>query len=240
MGSRRLALGFTLAFVESWLRGRRRLLEVGAGDGELARALLDRGHEVTALDLDEEAVAAARERGVDARVARFPDCSGGPFDGVLFTRSLHHVQPLGDAIRRAAELLAPAGRLVIEDWAWNRVDAATAGWMYRLVRDWQERGLAPREEFPRRGSPLASWRREHERDCHLHPDHAMREAVAAVLTPTHEERVPYFFRYPCRWLANRPRGEEAAAAVLELERAGIERRAIVPIGWRLVAERASG
>jgi SAM-dependent methyltransferase len=167
-----------------------------------------------------------------------------PFDAVLFTRSLHHIHPLAAALQRAHDLLVPDGRVVIEDWAWNRVDAATATWMYDLVADWQRRGLAPQDEFvrhcdadPDRDSSLASWIDEHERECHLHEDDAMRAAALACFEPLSEERVPYFFRYACRWLADRPDGLDAARRMLAAEREAIAARAIVPIGWRLVGVR---
>ena len=43
-----------------------RLLEVGCGDGALARFLIDRSFAVVALDSDQAAVDSARARGVDA------------------------------------------------------------------------------------------------------------------------------------------------------------------------------
>jgi len=242
MRAPQLAIEFTLQLLERTLpRAPARLLEVGAGDGALARALQDRGHRVVALDLDAEAVAAARARGVDAHVARFPDLPAGlapTFDAVLFTRSLHHIHPLDSAVRQAAALMSPTGRVVVEDWAWNQVDDATARWMYALAAEWRTRGLAPADEFVHEGDPLGSWLREHERDCHLHRDTAMREALLASFAPLplplEGERVPYFFRYACRWLAGREDGLALSRALLERERELLARGEIVPIGWRWV------
>src|SRR5437762_12710581 len=45
-----------------------RVLEVGAGDGRLAARLALGGWDVTSVDCSEQAVAAARARGVDARL----------------------------------------------------------------------------------------------------------------------------------------------------------------------------
>ncbi|MGH7719803.1 MAG: class I SAM-dependent methyltransferase, partial [Gemmatimonadaceae bacterium] len=96
-----------------------RLLEVGCGAGELAARLGSHGFTVVAIDSDADAVHAARDRGVDARVARWPEHDDAPFDAVLFTRSLHHLQPLPPAVARARELLAPSGVVIVEDFAFH-------------------------------------------------------------------------------------------------------------------------
>src|SRR5262249_28889155 len=46
----RAGLASALGFVRPWLAGRRRVLEVGCGRGDLAAALGRDGHEVTAID----------------------------------------------------------------------------------------------------------------------------------------------------------------------------------------------
>src|ERR1700704_2206538 len=47
-----------------------RILDLGCGDGALTEKLVAAGAEVVAVDASEEQVAAARARGLDARVAR--------------------------------------------------------------------------------------------------------------------------------------------------------------------------
>ncbi|MGK0299216.1 MAG: 2-polyprenyl-3-methyl-5-hydroxy-6-metoxy-1,4-benzoquinol methylase, partial [Planctomycetota bacterium] len=114
-----------------------RILEVGSGQGHLAAALAGAGHQVVAMDSDEEAVAATRYKGVDARVGTFPDelpeHDEGPFDVVLFTRSLHHLEELDAACAAAFSLLSPTGVVLVEDWAWNIIDDRTAAWAYGLM-----------------------------------------------------------------------------------------------------------
>ncbi len=86
---------------------------------ELARS----GHDVTEVAVDVESVALATraaerdplrdERGaLSYQVAEFPSGfrDGGPYDRVLFSRVLHHIEDPRAAVTRAAELLAPGGR----------------------------------------------------------------------------------------------------------------------------------
>src|SRR5438552_891899 len=102
-----------------------RVLEVGCGRGALAAALADLGYQVTGVDRDAEMAAAAEKRGVSVIQADVRDVRG-EYDVVLFTRSLHHAESLDDLLACAAGLLAPDGQIVIEEFAWERVDQAGA------------------------------------------------------------------------------------------------------------------
>jgi len=83
----------TVEFLAAHVRHGARLLEVGCGHGEVARLLGDGGFRVVAIDADPEAVAHARDLGVDARLAAWPEYSGPGVDAIAFTRSLHHIGP---------------------------------------------------------------------------------------------------------------------------------------------------
>src|SRR5882724_11987615 len=98
----------TLQFVLRSIPSRNsRVLEVGCGNGDLAYELANLGHEVVAIDSSREQVTEAGRRGVDARVADFLDFKEDLFDVILFTRSLHHIQPLRPALARAHTLIKP-------------------------------------------------------------------------------------------------------------------------------------
>lgn len=116
-----------------------RVLEVGAGDGRLAARLALGGWDVTAVDCSEQAVAAARARGVDAVCADFLEYRGGPFDVVAFTRSLHHM-PLEPALERAEALLARDGVLILEEFAYERADESTAQYLEDELEEFRELG----------------------------------------------------------------------------------------------------
>lgn len=107
-----------------------RIAEVGCGRGALTVALADLGHDAVGIDRDPTMVAATRARGVRAILADFTHVAGEQFDVVLFTRSLHHADDLDQTLRHARSLLAPGGVIVIEEFAWERVDRAAAEFLY--------------------------------------------------------------------------------------------------------------
>ncbi|MCQ0016469.1 class I SAM-dependent methyltransferase [Actinomadura madurae] len=110
-----------------------RVLDAGCGRGELAAALRDRGYEVTGIDSDPHEVAAAQDNAapvIEADITRYRD---HPFDAVLFSLSLHHVDRLNAAVARAKALLKPDGLLIADEFAWERADRATAAWFYDIA-----------------------------------------------------------------------------------------------------------
>jgi SAM-dependent methyltransferase len=95
----------------------RRTLEIGCGEGRVARDLRDRGHRVVAIDWSPTLLAAARD--ADARVSfiradavalPFPDAS---FDLVVAYNSLMDMDDLRAAVAEAARVLSARGRLAV-------------------------------------------------------------------------------------------------------------------------------
>lgn len=99
-----------------------RVLEVGAGIGATMLALCD-GTQTswTALEPDPESAAqigrpAAMpgEVALDVRVGTTESLAGsGPFDSIIYVDVLEHIEDDAAEMRRAAELLAPGGALVV-------------------------------------------------------------------------------------------------------------------------------
>jgi SAM-dependent methyltransferase len=136
-----------------------RVLEVGCGRGALAAALRDLGHEVTGVDPDAEMAAAAGERGVPVIQADIRDVSG-EYEVVLFTRSLHHAENLDDIVAHAVTLLAPGGQVVVEEFAWERVDRTAADFLYDNRALLVATGLLDTE--PTSGDLLDAWVAGHD------------------------------------------------------------------------------
>jgi hypothetical protein len=116
-----------------------RVLEVGCGEGELARAMARTGHSVTAIDPRVPEGTIFRR----VRIEEFSD--PGPFDYVVTSLSLHHVEDLRRIVDKIADLLRVGG-----PWSWSSSPGAGS--------------MRPRPSEPWSGSLLPLRRRSH-RGC---------------------------------------------------------------------------
>ena len=97
-----------------------RILEIGAGRGELAAELRDAGYDVSAID-------PAAELGTGVKPISLIDAEG-MFDAAVAIVSLHHVEPLEASCDHLATLIAPGGRLVIDELDIERYDDRATQW----------------------------------------------------------------------------------------------------------------
>jgi len=91
------------------------VLEVGAGTGEVSRALKDAGHQVIATDISPNMVAQIQKKGIEAQVCDseklpFLDSS---FDTVISSEHLYYLDHPEIFITEAKRVLRPGGRLLI-------------------------------------------------------------------------------------------------------------------------------
>jgi SAM-dependent methyltransferase len=218
-----------------------RIMEVGCGEGHLARALVDLGYEVAAVDSNADAVARACERGVNARHTVWPQFTGNGFDLVLFTRSLHHIHPLRHAVDRALEVLNDGGTIIIEDFDYTMVDATTVRWFAATIEMLQITGAMTRNDswlnaLVDSRDTMDVWHSNHEHD--LNPFTAIEDSVGVVFERVSVEPAAYFFRYIGNAVGETERLSKVQEGFARLEEKLIATGTITSLGKRLVAQKA--
>ncbi|EEO27846.2 class I SAM-dependent methyltransferase [Oxalobacter paraformigenes] len=101
-----------------------RILDLGCGAGVWAEEMMKRGCEVVGVDINPQAVAAARERGVDARQVNAESMTfHDEFDAVFSNASLHWMRHPGRVVAGVVRSLKHGGRFVGECGEENNVKA---------------------------------------------------------------------------------------------------------------------
>lgn len=130
-----------------------RLLDIGCGAGLVAEPMAKQGFAVTAIDLAEENIAAAKLHAeqsgvkVDYRAAAVETLPlDAPFDAISLLEVVEHVPDVGEFIAEAARRLKPGGLLIASTL--NRTLKAYAlaivgaeyvlRWVPRGTHDWQK------------------------------------------------------------------------------------------------------
>ena len=143
-----------------------RVLEVGAGDGELAVALEAAGYDVVAIDPASEADGVRR--------VALHELDDGPFDAAVAVVSLHHVEPLAESLERLAALVRPGGVLAIDEVDFASVDERAARW-------WSERSGHGEDALAHLD--------------HMHSLARLREALRPHFELGEPVRGPYLYRW---------------------------------------------
>jgi SAM-dependent methyltransferase len=232
-----LCHGHTAAFLADALRGRRRVLEVGCGEGTVARALGSAGFLVTALDRE---LRDPRPSPNVTFVQRdFLAFTAEPFDAVVFTSSLHHIAALDDAISHAVDLLVLEGLLIADEFDFERPDVTTLQWYYDTQELLTAAGVYKHEHLDKPNRDLlARWRDAHSHDPPLHTGVAMRSAIATLLSVVEIRACEYLYRYICSGLPADDRGGAVAAHVLGTEQRRIADGSLAAVGLRVIAARS--
>ena len=199
-----------LAYVRANLpRTPARLLEIGAGNGELARALREAGYDVLAID--------PKPSGPDVCPVALHDLDepAASFNAALAVTSLHHVEPLEGSLEHLADLLDSGGVLVVDEFDVAAFDERAAEWWLR-----QRRALGGEEHAG--AEQLVA-----EHRAHLHP----LERIVAALEPHFHVGTPVYGAYLYRWNLDESLRQD--------EEDAIARGEIPAAGARLLARRQS-
>jgi ubiquinone/menaquinone biosynthesis C-methylase UbiE len=124
-----------------------RILEVGCGNGYLSLELARVGHEVIGIDLSPGIIEVAQRTKeahphspgfgslryicTDVNTYQTSDAS---FDAVIFNRALHHMSDLSQTMAKVKRLLKQGGRIICQDYAYDRFDERTTCWLYQMQR----------------------------------------------------------------------------------------------------------
>jgi 2-polyprenyl-3-methyl-5-hydroxy-6-metoxy-1,4-benzoquinol methylase len=184
-----------------------RVVEVGAGEGDLANALRVVGYDVLAIDPE------PRGDGVRAIALHDLDEPRGAFDAAVAVVSLHHVEPLEASCARLAAVLRPGATLIVDEMDVSAYDERAAAWWLR-----QRRALGVQTD--RTPEAMVAELRHH-----LHPLARIAAALGEGFDVGRPLRGPYLYR----WYLNeslRPAEEDLIA-----------RGELPAVGARFVAHR---
>jgi SAM-dependent methyltransferase len=184
-----------------------RVLEIGAGEGELAAALATAGYVVTAIDPE--------PRGGDVHGVALADLKAEPgtFQAAVAIRSLHHVHPLAPSLERLADVLRSGAPVVIDEMDVVAFDDRAADWWLRQqALLGQARDVSPQQLVD-------------EHRAHLHPLDVIVDALAAWFDLGAAVRGPWLYRW------------ELGASFRDEEERLISVGQLPAVGARLVAVR---
>jgi trans-aconitate methyltransferase len=112
-----------------------RILDLGCGDGFLTQRLAESGATMVGVDSSPQMVAAAQERGVDARYASGEALPfDGEFDAVFSNAALHWMTDHDAVLRGVYRALKPGGRFVAECGGQGNIAAIRVALLAVLTR----------------------------------------------------------------------------------------------------------
>ena len=230
--ARAVATDFTMGFLKEHLSPATRLLEVGCGLGDLALTLSENGFDVHAIDPSEKAVKSAREKNIRATQSNIENFHEAGFDAILFTRSLHHIHPIGTCLDAAISKLNSGGRLILEDFGFELVDENTAVWFQSLKNIFSE-NLGKADWKCAVEKAYVQWRQDHTEAHALHTSVQLISEIEKRFKHVQViHQVPYLFRY---FIGPEGMTSEIIRSIMKAEEDLIRHGTIKGIGFRIVA-----
>jgi trans-aconitate methyltransferase len=112
------------------------VLDLGCGDGHLTLRIVESGAHVLGVDGSAEMIAAARQRGIEAELARAEELPfrEGTFDAVFSNAALHWVRGQDEMLAHVHRVLKRGGRFVAEMGGHGNIAAVRVALMAALDR----------------------------------------------------------------------------------------------------------
>jgi len=123
------------------------IVEVGCGNCYLSLELARDGHEVLGIDVSPDSIEVAERSSaahphspgfgslryvcIDVNTWQAPEAH---VDCAIFNRALHHLSALPQTMAKVQRLLKHGGRIICQDYAYDRFDEQTACWLYQMQR----------------------------------------------------------------------------------------------------------
>jgi 2-polyprenyl-3-methyl-5-hydroxy-6-metoxy-1,4-benzoquinol methylase len=236
-----------------------KILEVGCGNGYLSLELARDGHKVIGLDKSPEIIQAAE--GTKLAHPATPDfgeltyvCADigewqaeeNSFDVVIINRTLHHLHHLQPTLTKVKQLLKNSGRLICQDYAYDRFSEQTASWMYSMQRmlflgGLSDEDLATTANDARaiEGLRTAWFQRAEQRTHRLNRYDEMIQAFRANFQEELFSWMPYLFVYIGNTIRHATAEQEDATITFlrNIEQYLIEKEYIQAVGFRYVGSR---
>jgi len=127
----------------------RRLVDIGGGTGNYARALRDEGWDPVVVDREPGMLAHAAGKGLDTVVGdaqRLP-LAGASFDAAMLVSMLHHVEDPAAALAEAQRVLRPGGHLALMVFTREDTEESWLSDYFPSTRAWMLETHSTRDEL---------------------------------------------------------------------------------------------
>lgn len=213
------------------------IAEIGAGDGVIADRLRADGFDVTAVDANPATAAAATGQGREVLAADWRTWDGAgraPFAALVFTRSLHHIDPIEHATEQMVRL-APGGRLICDEFGFERVDEAGAQLLVDARAIAAAAGVSDKDVVAV-ADPTAAWTDRMAGNHHVLPSDRLLGAIREVADIEQLAHGRFIARFVAQGLdPTHPRAHAVRDLLIATEDARIAAGGLAPAGLRLVA-----
>lgn len=177
-----------------------RLLDAGCGTGFLSLELARRGHQVVAVDPDEESISLAKRAALPPNLAYHVadlatwDDESDSYDVVILSRVLHHLPEPEMALQHLSGLLRPGGALVCLEFAYDLFDRRSASWLAQMGGLLEAAGMKEADQSLHSVEGiLDEWWREHEEEDDLNTYEQMHRPLAELFREAHFGRHAYLY-----------------------------------------------